>query len=341
MKKIIIILFCLTSLIFGFQVTKDTDFGWHYRCGKELLAGNPCLENHYSYFLPDYKAYYPSFIYDAALSVSYDSFGFTGLSILNSIILLLCVILLYKLINGPLWLKATLPLLILFTPGPSIALGLRPQLFTFLFFLLTLKIGEISLKNYKYLYLLPLLFALWVNTHIGFIAGILLLPSLFLNHPLRKKWVIILPFFIAFLATFLNPFGPKVYLEIFRHLQAPLSTTIAEWVAPPLWLKGLIVFLVFDLSLLLASTKQLKLSLLINLLLFTVLACLGIRNLIFLSSLTAIYLSRLLPDKKLLDDRYAILVILFCLFIFYKNINSTINFNSGWKNYCTLGQLPG
>lgn len=340
MKKIVFILFCLSALIFGFQATKDTDFGWHYRCGKELLAGHPCLDNHYSYFLPDYKTYYPSFVYDAALAVSYDRFGLTGLSLLNSLVLLFCIILLYKLIKGSLWLKIALPLLVLFTPGPSITLGLRPQVLTLLFLLLTLKIGEISLKNYKYLYLLPLLFSLWVNTHIGFITGILLLPSLFLGHPLRKKWVVILPFVMAILATCLNPFGPKVYLEIYRHLQAPLSTTIAEWVAPPLWLKGLIAFFILELILFLAAKKKLTVSSLINLLAFSVLSFLGVRNLVFLSALAAIYLGIGLQDKKLLDDRYLIPAILICLAIFSKNLNSTVNFNAKWENYCTSGQVP-
>ena len=340
MKKVIIILFCLTALVFGFQAAKDTDFGWHYRCGKELLAGNLCLNNHFSYFLPGYKAYYPSFVYDTILAVSYDNFGFTGLSFLNSIILLFCVILLYQLIKGSLWLKVALPLLVLLTPGPSITLGLRPQVLTFLFFLLTLKIGEISSKNYKYLYLLPLLFTFWVNTHIGFISGILLLPGLYLNHTLRKKWITALPFFMAFLATLLNPFGGKVFLEIFRHLQAPLSTTIAEWVAPPLWLKGVIFFLVLELSLLLAAKKQLTLSSLINLLIFTVLSFLGVRNLIFLSAFMAIYLGKCIQNKEFLDDRFLIPAILICLIIFSKNLNSTSIFNSKWENYCTQGQVP-
>lgn len=332
MKKVIIALLCLTVLIFGFQALKDTDFGWHYRCGKELLTGHPCLDNHFSYFLPDYKAYYPSFVYDTVLAIGYDRFGSLGLSALNSLVLLCCVILLYQLIKGHLWLKVALPLLVLFTPGPSITLGLRPQVLTFLFFLLTLKIGEIGLKNCKYLYLLPLLFTFWVNTHIGFITGIFLLPGIFLNNPLKRRWVVSLPLFLALLASFFNPFGPKVYLEIFRHLQAPLSTTIAEWVAPPLWLKGLIAFLIFELFLFLATKKQLTLPSLINLLTFTVLSFLGVRNLVFLSALMAIYLGKCLQDKKLFDDRFLILIITICFVIFSKNIKL--------GDYCTSGQIP-
>lgn len=339
MKKIVIVLFCLSSLAFGFQATKDTDFGWHYRCGKELLGGNPCLKNKFSYFLPDYKAYYPSFVYDAALAVAYDRFGFIGLSILNSLILLCCAICLYGLIDGQFWLKIILPLLVLLTPGPSIIIGLRPQVFTLLLFLLTLKVSAAGSKSYKNLFLLPLLFALWVNTHIGFIAGVLLLPGIFLGHPLRKKWVVILPLVLAVSATLLNPFGPKVYLEIFRHFQAPLSTTIAEWVTPPLWLKGIILFAVFELTLFLYAKKQLTPSSLINLLIFTVLACFGIRNLIFLSVLAAVYFSRCLPHKKIFGDFIVLVTVLFFLAFFPKNLKPVLNFSNEWKNYCLQGQI--
>ncbi len=340
MKKVVITLFIIAALIFGYQTTKDTDFGWHYRCGKELLTGHPCLDNHFSYFLPEYKAYYPSFFYDTILATTYDQFGFTGLSIFNSLVILACAILLYQLIKGPLWLKIVLPLLILFTPGPSIALGLRPQVFSFLFFLLTLKIGDLSLKNYKYLYFLPLLFGLWVNTHIGFISGVFLLFGLYLNHPLRKKWLIIVPIGGAFLASCLNPFGYKVYLEIYRHFQAPLSTTIAEWVAPPIWLKGLIAFIILELILFLTAKKKLTASLLINLLIFSILSFLGVRNLIFLSSLSAIYLSYCLPNIGVIDNRYLIPLVLICIYIFSNKLNANINFNSKWENYCYQGQIP-
>ncbi|MDP3994459.1 MAG: hypothetical protein Q8P91_01340 [bacterium] len=334
MKKITVVLLCLAAIIFGFQASKDTDFGWHFRCGKELLAGRPCIENNYSYFLPDYKAYYPGFVYDTFLAINYNYFGFNGLSLVNSLILLLSVIFLYRLLKGPFWLKVILPLFVLLTPGPSITIGLRPQVVSFLFFLLTLNIN---------LYLLPLLFVLWVNTHIGFIAGMLLLPGIFLKHKLRNLRHIILPFLLILTATFINPFGPKVYLEIFRHLQAPLATTIAEWVAPPLWLKGVIFFLVLELILFLHLRKQLTWSAFTNLFIFTILSYLGIRNLIFLSVFLAIYFSRCIPDKKIPGRRPALLAIpaiLIFLAFFSRNLHKTVSFNSNWKNYCSNGQIP-
>lgn len=339
-KKVAIILLLLTALAFGFQAHKDTDFGWHYRCGKELLSGKPCLNNNYSYFLPDYKSYNPSFVYDAVLAVVYDNFNFIGLSYANSIILLLCVICLYKLIQGPFWIKIILPLLILFVPGPSLVNGLRSQVFTFLFFLLTILISQKALTNYKYLYLLPLLFILWVNTHIGFIAGILLLPGIFLTYYPYKLKQVILPLLLAFLFTFINPFGPKVYLEILHHFQAPLSTTIAEWVAPSFLIQIIVLLFSFELIFFLHTKKLLNLPLIANLLIFTVLAFTGIRNLIFFAVFLIIYLSQSLPNKKLLNYRLSILIIISCLFFFSNNINKAYNFDTKWQSYCNNGQIP-
>ncbi|NCO89179.1 hypothetical protein GW881_04660, partial [Candidatus Roizmanbacteria bacterium] len=48
-------LILLFIFILGFSPVKDTDFGWHYRCGKQIISGNtPCLKNTFSYYLSNY-----------------------------------------------------------------------------------------------------------------------------------------------------------------------------------------------------------------------------------------------------------------------------------------------
>src|SRR3989338_4417232 len=85
--KIIIILLAFNLLIAFFLPVKDTDFGWHYRCGEEFITqGKLCLQNEYAYFLPDYKWANPNFIYDISLAKVFDHFGFVGVSILGSVI---------------------------------------------------------------------------------------------------------------------------------------------------------------------------------------------------------------------------------------------------------------
>jgi len=61
-KKILITFFLLSIFFAAFLPVKDTDFGWHYRCGKEIWY-NPkiCLANNFSYFLENYQSYNPHF----------------------------------------------------------------------------------------------------------------------------------------------------------------------------------------------------------------------------------------------------------------------------------------
>ena len=83
-RPVAIIIFLLSVFLFNFSPVKDADFGWHYRCGQEALAkGQWCTQNRFSYYLPDYQAYYPSFLYDLSLATVYNRFGFVGVSALS------------------------------------------------------------------------------------------------------------------------------------------------------------------------------------------------------------------------------------------------------------------
>ncbi|MEK7611345.1 MAG: hypothetical protein AAB486_03170 [Patescibacteria group bacterium] len=377
-KILLPVLVFISAFIFGFQPVKDTDFGWHYRCGIELLSGHPCLQNDYSYFLPDYKAYYPSFLYDGLTAVIYNVTGFLGLSILSGLILGVAALLIFKLVPGPLWFKVLSPLLILLTPGPSLVIGLRPQEFSFLFFLLTLYIikrseprhceeaSDVAISSRLlrrarndvcYLFLLPPLFILWVNTHIGFISGLLLLPGLFIDEflkdlakekdfPTPRFKLVTLIVFLSGFATLLNPFGVKVYLEIIRHAQAPLGATIAEWVAPPGWLKILVIILSSQLLFLLYFRRKISIFNLFSLVIFTVLAFTGIRNLIFFATLFFIYSGYVIPTffsqislrHSGLRSGIQLLICLIPLLFITLNqghIEKTVAFDTSWENYCT------
>ena len=81
MNKLVIVLVFLTIFFASFIPVKDTDFGWHYRCGVELLQGNPCTTNTFSYYLTNYQAYYQSSIFDAMTAFTYDEVGFNVLSL--------------------------------------------------------------------------------------------------------------------------------------------------------------------------------------------------------------------------------------------------------------------
>lgn len=134
MKRVLIILFILTLGFFLFLPPRDPDFGWHYRCGKDLLTGQPCTENRYSYYLPKYRAYYTSFIYDVVVAIMYDKFGLIGISIAGSLLIMAGVFFISQIIR----LSLLFPLLTcaFFLSQNVFSLGFRPQIVSIVLFCL-------------------------------------------------------------------------------------------------------------------------------------------------------------------------------------------------------------
>ena len=247
MKKIILILFFILVFLTGFFPVKDTDFGWHYRCGKEFLTtGSLCMKNNFSYFLPNYQAYYSGHLYDIIISFIYDHWGFLGISFVGSIVFTLAALVFIKLINN---IKlSSVTYFISFALSYSILkLGFRPQIITYLFLLILLLL--LKLKNKKLFSFIPILFLFWVNLHIGFFIGLFVLTCFvfYIDKDIKLSQKL-LTIFISFLTTLINPFGINVYREIFNHLTSPLGLMIAEWVRPsPFHLFFIISFTIIGL----------------------------------------------------------------------------------------------
>lgn len=231
------VMFFLLIFLLFFIPHADPDFGWHYRCGYELIhLHQPCINNSFSYFLSDYKWANPTFLYDALLSITFDIGGFLALSFLGTLILSLMIFIIFKIMKGDILIKASLLILSTYLAWTTISLGFRSQFITLLFIFI-----EIWLFLNKKWKLLPLLFLIWANSHAGFFMGPIifvfyLLDSIYkwLTKQIEKKELIstLTLFLISTLATFINPFGYKIYLEIYHHMQIPMNTIIAEWVPP-------------------------------------------------------------------------------------------------------------
>lgn len=251
LNRIVIILFMLTLGLLFFLPPRDPDFGWHYRCGKELRTGKPCTSNTFSYYLKDYHAYYTSFVYDTFVSYFYDKFGFIGISVVGSLVLMTGAFFISQLIMLPL----LFPLLIgaYYLSQTAFSLGLRPQVVSIVLFFLLIYLFNKAKKNIYYLLIIPLIMLLWVNTHIGFVVGLVttcvFLIYIIVSRIKQKQYsnVILLSGIgiLSLVSTIINPFGWRVYLELFRHAEAPLNTMIAEWVPPhPYHQVGIIIALV-------------------------------------------------------------------------------------------------
>jgi len=135
-------------------------------------------------------------------------------------------------------------LLVFMVSWPEIAKGFsfRPQLFSFLFFSLLLFIIHHLRKQCRtsplLLLLLVFIMGLWANLHGGFLVGLGLLSWFFINlvvdklcHGLKPKFYFMTLFAItlAWVATFLNPYGADLWSWLFRSLVVSRAENITEW----------------------------------------------------------------------------------------------------------------
>jgi len=337
--------FVYSSIFFlNFIPVKDPDFGWHYQCGSNLLSGKPCLTNTFSYFLSNYQAFNPSFIFDTITAITFNSFGFIGLSILHASLMTAIFYLFYRLSKQHISIAAVAFAIIIFLSNGTLGLGWRSQIVTYGLYILGLYVlSRGKIKTY------PVLMLIWVNSHIGFFTGIILYTFYFLDQSIRaminkkykKEWAVAVAIgVISIGATLINLFGWKVYKEIFNHLSSPLNTMIAEWIGPSI--THIVLIIILSIVLPIAQTIKRKFTLfqLLNLLFFGILAIMARRNLPIFYTVAAIQILLLLPKSKSFKNYLFLIfpvVSAICISVAIIHINSTSKFHNDWRTYCTEG----
>jgi len=332
MNRLTIFLFLLSVFVLGFLPVKDTDFGWHYRCGNQFLtSGKLCLTNEFSYFLPDYKAYYSGHLYDIFLAFIYNHGGFVAISIIGGLIFAFSALLFLRLTQTDLPIKIIGFFIIFFLSFHVFSLGLRPQIFSYLFFIFLLFL--LKDKKSQMLLTIPLFFLFWANIHIGFFIGLIVLAFYVVGNGFKPFLTII--FLLSFFATLINPFGIFVYKEIFNHALSPLSSMIAEWVRPDMLQIVFIMVLGGMAVIKILKTKSFSLYYFFLVLFFGLLALQARRNLPFFYT---VFFYVVFHDFKLnlrsLTDPVIPLLIAIIVFVGIIQTPKTIQFDASWENYC-------
>lgn len=256
-----------------FSPLRDTDFGWHYRCGELALKHRQlCDTNNFTSLLEGYRWFSPSHGYQILLYLTFSTLGFLGVNFLYGLLTALVVTIFLKSLKINLLLSLTLFSLLTWFSWGVWGLGLRSQIFSLYFLMILLSLIEWSeFKPRLLLASIPLMF-LWSNSHSGFFLGNLLLTLWLLrsvvNHLWGKTkkvviWKAILIYLLANLATLINPYGWGIYQEAWRHSQVAMNGLIAEWVAPQPWQVNIILLstlLVLVLTLAKTSFDPLRLT---------------------------------------------------------------------------------
>lgn len=224
-KKTTILILTLLLLLYGFLLVHKIDLttldlGRHIKNGEFLLSGNYSVlkTNFYSYTQPDYPLINHHWLSGVIFYLIWKFSGFNGLSVFSVLIGLLTFLLFFlsageksgAAIAG----LASLPVIFLLVPRTDI----RPEIFTYFFsgvFIYLLEKFKSGAISRHWLFALIPLQIIWVNTHIYFfiglvIIGLYLLEFWFLNKEKKDACGFLLKIWIlAMVSCFINPFGFK------------------------------------------------------------------------------------------------------------------------------------
>ena len=266
MKRIWIWL--VVFLIFFFlslQFPDDPDLGVHLEAGRFVLQHkNFPRQDLFSFSFPGQAYVYHSWLGEVILAVVYDSEGFLGkllpsglwrVTIVWSFICAIAIFILYRLAASSFWIY--LVFLVVASMMFS-SIGVRSQMFTFLFFVLEAVLllrwqrrWKVKRVKHQLIEALPfvLLFMLWANIHLGFIVGLLVMMVFFAfellsSLPLKKNIIpkalsTLIICVSSILATFITPYGIGLYRQAWLISHSPILQKMNfEWI--PLLSRGFI-----------------------------------------------------------------------------------------------------
>ena len=242
-----LVLLPLFLLIFAqpFKALTDPDYWWHVRTGQYIFqTGTVPMVDIYSYTMPGKPWVAEEWLSELLLYVVSLHVGYVGNVVLFGVIGVLTGLVVYATCRrrGVGEFGAAL-LMVWASALAEPAFNVRPQVFTaFLLAVCVWLVTKYKQGEARALWPLPVIFALWVNLHGGFIIGLALLGMTAVGEVvargLRQPAAPLRPLLgvtgLSALASLLNPHGWNELLYPFSYLGPGNAITryIAEWQSP-------------------------------------------------------------------------------------------------------------
>jgi len=365
MSKLIRFIFLISLFLIFLLPPTDPDLGWQLRCGELFWQeGSFCEQNQFTVLLPDYSWPNHGWGYQALIYPIYKFFGLWGLTIFNAFLMTAAFGFLFVAIRNHTLEKMLGILATIYFGWGVFSFGIRSQLVGFFFFNLTLYLlNKLNTRPYTHL-ILPLTMLLWANTHGSVILGLILIEcsiwtavAVNLDKPHILKTLIPLSL-TSVGVTLINPFGFRIYEEMWRHFAGPidLSKLIAEWVPPQPQVQQIIlisgavvlIYLMYRAFVETEHAPSLPFILYSSFLIlpFAFLALKARRNVPFFFAVTSFALLNSLPSKKASPTKNQLAAFLaggVLLYGLLVQLPQTIETNSSWQNFCQNKSLtlPG
>lgn len=222
-----IIIFCVS------YYSTDPDFGWHLRTGKFILENWIPKTDIFSYTANNFNWINHEWLNDVLLASLHGMGGYLLVAIAYSSIWISALVLAQRLKLKFVLLLSTIALM------PF--LGIRPVAWSVFFIAILERIHDKS--NKKLYFLIPFIFILWANLHGSFVFGLIMLTIWQFFYKKKLPWFILA---FSFIAVFINPYGWKIFIEIFRTvLDSKIHSRIGEWMPIMLPMLSVIYFVIF------------------------------------------------------------------------------------------------
>lgn len=218
-------------IIFAIQnfISLDPDFGWHLKMGQLILHTGIPKADPFSYTMPNFPFIDHEWLSNIIIYLLFSSIGKIGLAFIFAFLVVLALVIsvprkLFRFAFVPLLLSTTI--LIPFV-------GIRPQIETLFLFALLMKI--LTDQNIFKIgrFFIPAIFLVWANLHGGFALGLIVLFLFNLVSSWKKSkvnFINLIIFVASILVTFLNPYGIRLWGEIWMQISdGNLRWSIVEW----------------------------------------------------------------------------------------------------------------
>jgi len=187
----------------------DCDTGWHIRTGQWILAnGRVPFRDIFSFTKPDAPWFAWEWMADVAVGAIHRTFGLKGVAVFYAAAISAGVWLWFRLhwaLGGNFLIACAMAPLLLSTC--NIHWLARPHVLSWIFLLLAI------FPRKPNLIVVALVTALWANVHASFFFA----PLIALLFALEDRWYLKAAA-VAAVAPLLNPYGPQLYVHVFRYL---------------------------------------------------------------------------------------------------------------------------
>lgn len=319
------------ALLLGFScgalgrlLLRDGGTGWHIRNGQLILQTHAITRvDPFSATMSGQPWYAWEWLYDVLIAAIHHSLGLNGVVFYTAAIMAATFVLVFHFAmrhGGSL--PITLFLLVLSLGASAVHFLARPHVVSWLFTVIWFEIldsaaftdeSDAGTNKARRIFFLPLLMLLWVNLHGGFLLGFALLAVYlvgggvqYFTSPDRRSeigtWLkrLGLVTVLSLAASFVNPYGYRLHLHIYRYLSDRfLMNHVSEFLSPDFHgvaQQCFAVMLLVTIAALASARRKLPLTHLLVILLAAYSGLYASRNLPVSSMLLTLMVAPLLSD---------------------------------------------